>query len=234
MECRYRRNQYQQFNAYDDLFSIRKQPDESLQALMNRIDESMRTISNLRPKDFNLAKLDEELVCMAMIRSLPEEYSHFSSSLLLLDSLDKTKLQNVFVTEELNRSRRPDVLSTSSSVDALKTSSPTSSQKSASFRRGKGPQKCDYCGRDNHISRRCYKRMDDLIQSSESPANANTASNSTTTSAQFAGNASLRSDPLSLSPATLMSSHADLLWCADTGAVGNGFFGICTPNAPIG
>jgi len=71
------------FNAYDDLFSIRKQPDESLQALMNRIDEAMRTISNLRPKDFTLAKLDEELVCMAMIRSLPDEYSHFTSSLLL-------------------------------------------------------------------------------------------------------------------------------------------------------
>ena len=86
------------FNAYDDLFSIRKQPDESLQALMNRIDEAMRTISNLRPKDFTLAKLDEELVCMAMIRSLPEEYSHFTSSLLLLDSLDKSKLLSTFVT----------------------------------------------------------------------------------------------------------------------------------------
>ena len=35
------------FNAYYDLFSIWKQPDESLQALMNRIDESMHTISNL-------------------------------------------------------------------------------------------------------------------------------------------------------------------------------------------
>ena len=61
--------------------------------------------------------------------------------------------------------------------------------------------------------------MDDLIQSSESPANANTASNSTTATAQFTGNASLHSDPSSLSPAALMSSPADLLWCADTGAM---------------
>ena len=60
--------------------------------------------------------------------------------------------------------------------------------------------------------------MDDFIQSSEAPTNANTATNSTTAAAQFAGNASLRSDPSSLSPAALMSSHADLLWCADTGA----------------
>ena len=29
------------FNAYDDLFSIRKQPEESLQGPMNRIDEAM-------------------------------------------------------------------------------------------------------------------------------------------------------------------------------------------------
>ena len=55
------------FNAYDDLFSIQKKEEESLQQLMGRIDECMLTIQNLRPKDFTLAALDNELVCMAMI-----------------------------------------------------------------------------------------------------------------------------------------------------------------------
>ena len=91
------------FNAYDGLFSIRKCPDESLQALMNRVDESLHSIVNLCPKTFSLKDLDDELVCMALIHSLPEEYSHFTSSLLLLDTLDKNKLQSTFMTEELNR-----------------------------------------------------------------------------------------------------------------------------------
>jgi len=76
------------FNAYDALFSIRKRPEESLQALMNRVDASMHSITNLCPKTFSLQNLDDELACMALIRSLPEEYSHFTSSLLLLDTLD--------------------------------------------------------------------------------------------------------------------------------------------------
>ena len=55
------------FNAYDDLFSIRKQEDETLQTLMNRVDTSIRRIQDLRPADFDLAKLDDELASMAMI-----------------------------------------------------------------------------------------------------------------------------------------------------------------------
>src|SRR6516164_2163798 len=69
------------FNAYDDLFSIRKQ-EESLQCLANRVDKAMQLIKNLCSKDFTLENLDDELLCMAMIRSLPEDYSHFVSNLM--------------------------------------------------------------------------------------------------------------------------------------------------------
>ena len=69
------------FNAYDALFSIKKLPDESLQALMTRVDTAMEQIQNLRPDSFTLEEMDKELVCMAMIRSLPGEYSSFASSL---------------------------------------------------------------------------------------------------------------------------------------------------------
>ncbi|KAA1478860.1 hypothetical protein DENSPDRAFT_788509, partial [Dentipellis sp. KUC8613] len=73
------------FNAYDDFFSIRLGDGESLQSLMNRIDEGMRSIQALRPETYALKDLDNELVCMAMVRSLPPEYSTFTSLLLLLD-----------------------------------------------------------------------------------------------------------------------------------------------------
>src|SRR5579863_2274760 len=39
------------FNAYDDLFSIRKQDNESLLDLGVRIEKAMQTIQNLRPKE---------------------------------------------------------------------------------------------------------------------------------------------------------------------------------------
>ena len=88
------------FNAYDDLFSIRKKEDESLQSLMNRVDTAVKRIQDLRPQDFDLAKLDNELASMALIRALPEEFANFASSLLLLDKLDKAVIQQAFVTEE--------------------------------------------------------------------------------------------------------------------------------------
>ena len=91
------------FNAYDDFFSIRKRPDESLSALIARIEHALGRIKDLRPANFSLDKLDNELVCMAMIRSLPSEYSSFTSSLLLLGSLDKDTLKEAFITEEVNR-----------------------------------------------------------------------------------------------------------------------------------
>ncbi len=90
------------FNAYDDLFSIRKQEDESLQSLMNRVDTAIHRIQDLRPKDFTLSNLDDELASMTLIRSLTKEYSAFASSLLLMDKLEKATIQQAFVTENPN------------------------------------------------------------------------------------------------------------------------------------
>ena len=84
------------FNAYDDLFSIQKNDDESLVDVATRIEKAMGNIKNLHPKDFSIEKLDGELQCMALIRALPDKYSHFSTSHLLLDSLDKDKILQAF------------------------------------------------------------------------------------------------------------------------------------------
>jgi len=51
-------------------------------------------------KSYTINDLDAELVCMTMVRSLGEEYSHFASSLMLLKSLDKDKLKAAFLAEE--------------------------------------------------------------------------------------------------------------------------------------
>ncbi|KAI0337547.1 hypothetical protein BDW22DRAFT_1339513, partial [Trametopsis cervina] len=88
------------FNAWESFFSIQMGSEDTLSALMTRIDAAMVQIKNLRPKDFSIKDLDEELVCMTMIRALPAEYQSFASSLQLLDQMSKVKLQAAFINEE--------------------------------------------------------------------------------------------------------------------------------------
>ena len=94
------------FNAYDSLFSIRKQPNKSLQSLCSRIDASMQNIQDLRPEAFTIKDLDDELHSMALIRSLPEEYKSLTHSLMLLDDLNKNTIREEFLAEETNSRRR--------------------------------------------------------------------------------------------------------------------------------
>ena len=60
------------FNAYDDLFSIRKCEEEDLQLLINQVDDALHCIHNLQSTTFTLDKLDNELGAMALIRALSE------------------------------------------------------------------------------------------------------------------------------------------------------------------
>ncbi|THH12403.1 hypothetical protein EW146_g7731 [Bondarzewia mesenterica] len=85
-----------QFNALEDLFSIRKKEDQSLQSLIYRIDEAMRVLKTLLPVDYDLKVQDEELICMVMLWSLPADFDAFRSSLNLIDNLTRSKLENTF------------------------------------------------------------------------------------------------------------------------------------------
>lgn len=72
------------FNAYDDLFAIRLGESESLSSLIVRVDDVIHRIQGLRPSDFDIKKMDDELAIMALIRALlQEQYGSFVSSLLL-------------------------------------------------------------------------------------------------------------------------------------------------------
>jgi hypothetical protein len=130
------------FNAYDYLFSIRKQEDEPHQTYINRVEEALKQIQDLRPADFTLANLDDELASMALIRGLPsEEYSAFISHLLLLDKLEKATVHQALITEELQRQKRAaDIPSNSQAL--LVTSAK--------------PVKCDFCSMNNHTVDKCY------------------------------------------------------------------------------
>ena len=136
------------FNAWDDFFSIRKLPEESLSTLIARIEDGMAKVQELRPTDstkaYTIKELDEELVCMAMVRSLGEEYSNFASSLMLLKSLDKEELKAAFLAEETQRRRRPEGPGGDS---ALFTASGTC--------RCPPTVTCSFCERHGHCTHKC-------------------------------------------------------------------------------
>ena len=64
------------FNAYNELFSITKRENESLRDMATRVETVMQQILDLHPQGFTLEKLDSELQSMALIRALPEEFTH--------------------------------------------------------------------------------------------------------------------------------------------------------------
>ncbi|KAJ3474116.1 hypothetical protein NLI96_g12644 [Meripilus lineatus] len=119
------------FNAYDDLFSIRLAESESLSSLIVRVDEVMHRIKGLRPEDFDITKMDEELAIMAMIRALPQEqYGSFVSSFLLQKDLKKASVQAAFKAEETQRKPRSSPgVSIDSALRASFSASPSSSSK---------------------------------------------------------------------------------------------------------
>src|ERR1700709_616382 len=239
------------FNAWDDFFSIRKQPDESLSTLIARIEDGMSKIKELRPNDpknpYTIKDLDAELICMTMVRSLGEEYSHFASSLMLLKSLDKSELQAAFLAEESQRRRRPEgpggdtaMFSTSGTCKCGPTAT------------------CYFCEQPGHCTHKCHakqaknnakanagrsgqgRRPRNANKASETPATSSTLPSTPTSSTtapgiattsqnaqhtsqsaqrvtEFAGNASLCSFDPS-HPLCPLQLDADADWNADTGA----------------
>ncbi|KIM60143.1 hypothetical protein SCLCIDRAFT_26785 [Scleroderma citrinum Foug A] len=187
------------FNAWDDFFSIRKKQDESLTSLIARIEDSMSKIQQLRPKDastpYTIKDLDNELICMAMVHSLGDEYSHFASSLLLFQSLEKDRLKEAFLAEELQHMRRPESTSRSEAVLFVSGSN------------CKCPPSNLVKAKSNYLSQKSKhntkggnsaNQASDASTSSQPPAESSSGSQSASQAMEFAGNASLRSlDPSS-------------------------------------
>ena len=62
------------------------------------MDDALHRIRDLQSSAFTLDKLDDELGPMALIRTLPDNYNLFVSSLLLKDGLDKAVVQIAKIT----------------------------------------------------------------------------------------------------------------------------------------
>ncbi|CDO77982.1 hypothetical protein BN946_scf184811.g3 [Trametes cinnabarina] len=88
------------FNTYNALLSLSKADDESLSTLSTRASQLKSDMKALCPADFNLSKLDDELVLMVLIRALPAEYNALHQTPLLDDSLTLDKLQDTLVALE--------------------------------------------------------------------------------------------------------------------------------------
>ncbi|KZP33925.1 hypothetical protein FIBSPDRAFT_943025 [Athelia psychrophila] len=141
------------YNTYDDLFSIRKQPDETLAALIMRTEQAVHLFKIfVLPSTFTLNDLDAELPYMALIHALPDEFTTFTSTLMLTDKLKKVDLVAAFHTEEVQRHRRTDDTANVAKANAAVTNKP------------KPPFKTFYCTfhkKDvGHSSDRCFLSPD--------------------------------------------------------------------------
>lgn len=140
------------FNAYDQLFGLRKEEGETLGALTGRADKALQDIKALCPPSFTIEQLDEELVCMSLIRSLPDDYNNFVSSLMLLDSLSLDKLQSAFHNKETQRASRNSAPTTSLAHKAYVPPSAASNSLCCTF--------CDYNGHDEAS---CYAKQRAMV-----------------------------------------------------------------------
>ena len=52
------------FMAYSTLLSITKQPDESLPSVTNRVEQALKDVKALCPKDYTLENLYDDLCCI--------------------------------------------------------------------------------------------------------------------------------------------------------------------------
>ena len=77
------------FNAYHTLLSVKKSDSESLDSLINRVDEHIRVIKSLSPSSFTLDNLYDELAVMAIIRVLPHSFDDVVRTISILDKFDK-------------------------------------------------------------------------------------------------------------------------------------------------
>jgi hypothetical protein len=234
------------FNAMDAFFSIKKEDSEDLRSLITRVKAGMQTIKALRPvptttvsspsssTHYTLETLDEELVIMALLRALPEDYSSLRSSLFIQSTLNLQIVESAFLAEDNQRqhttrdnaaaaaalravSDRKSHYSQHPSSSRSETSSASSPSTSAAatHRRGKSGITCYFCKNIGHTERECKikKKAQQNYLQARTTNNANAASDAnpgaeTESNNEFAGNTSTIPIP--------HEAHSNLN--ADTGA----------------
>src|SRR6202000_697802 len=156
------------FNAYNTLLSIQKDEKESLPSLTARVEKAMQEIKGTRPDAFTISDLDGDLMCLALTRPLPPQYSSFVSSLILLPQFDFPTLKEAFQLQEENdkaAGRYASVaaaaqLASVASVASVASKQPKSfsrSNKASSSYNQSNRFTCEFCNVQGHSQDRCFQ-----------------------------------------------------------------------------
>jgi hypothetical protein len=154
------------FQAYQDLFSIKKDPSETLDGVINRVDEQTRIIKSLTPETFTLDSLYDDLASMTIINSLPHDFSTVVNTLAVMDKFSKTEvIQSLRNLESTTRHSSSSVL--------VANTPPSSHQKKAKPR-----PTCDFCNKLGHTEDKCFlkERLQGKLQVQGNSASASSAS----------------------------------------------------------
>jgi len=211
------------FNAYHALLSVQKQDSESLEGLINRVDEHIRIIKSLSPSSFTLDNLYDELAVMAMIRALPHSFDDVIRTISVLDKFDKQSviqsLRNMDQTcsNLSGTSTAFSAHSGSQKTSPLPSSSSTSSQ---NMQNKANRPKCDFCSRLGHIESKCFLKERLMRQiptpSSSQAAPASSSPQATPQASSSAPQSAHIASASALFSATQFESNSS--WNADTGA----------------
>jgi len=77
------------FNAYHALLSVQNSESESLEGLINRVNEHIRIIKSFSPSSFTLDNLYDEPAVISIIRALPHSFDDVIHTISVLDKFDK-------------------------------------------------------------------------------------------------------------------------------------------------
>ena len=158
------------FNAYHTLLSTQLDASESLDTLINKVDEQIRVIKLLSPSSFTLDNLYDELAFMAIIRALPHSFDDVVRTISVLDKFDKQSviqlLRNMDQTHS-NLSGTSSAFAASSALPRLRskapykpqsTSSTSSTSNSSTSAAGHHPI-CEFCTTPGHVEAKCFLKQ---------------------------------------------------------------------------
>ena len=139
------------FNAYDDLFGMRKRDDETLEDFGDRVTNSMQRVKDIRPPAYTLNDLDQELEVMVMLRGLDDNYRDWTENLMLQDLNVKT-VAEAFKMRTTNAKQRAQAETSGSgpSQAAMVVTTPSPPALPPAMK------KCEYCGKSGHLQPDCF------------------------------------------------------------------------------
>src|SRR5258708_6254694 len=221
------------FNAYHALLSVQKLDSESLEGLINRVDEHIRIIKSLSPSSFTMDNLYDELAVMAIIRALPHSFDDVIRTISVLDKFDKQSVIQTLRNMDQTRSNLSGTSTAFYSAPASQKASQRPSQVSSmspspslpstlsSPAQSKGSRpKCDFCSRLGHIEAKCFLK-EKLMRQIGSPPSSTASPASTSPQASPQSSPSVpQSAHIALASAlsSITQSESHMAWNADTGA----------------